>query len=54
VRVFENGVLRISGPKRDEMTGGWRKLQNEKLHNFYSSPNITGTMKSRSMREVGM
>jgi hypothetical protein len=36
--VFENRVLkRIFGPKRDEVTGGWRKLQNEELHNLYSS-----------------
>jgi hypothetical protein len=35
--VFENSVLRrIFGPKRDEVTGGWRKLQNEVLHNLYS------------------
>jgi hypothetical protein len=40
-RVFENRVLRrIFGPKRDEVTGDWRKLQNEELHNLYSSPNI--------------
>jgi hypothetical protein len=38
--VFENRVLRrIFGPKRDEVTAGWRKLHNEELHNFYSSPN---------------
>jgi hypothetical protein len=38
-RVFENGVLRrIFGPKRDEVTGEWRKLHNEELHNLYSSP----------------
>jgi hypothetical protein len=37
--MFENRVLRrIFGPKRDEMTGVWRKLHNEVLHNFYSSP----------------
>jgi hypothetical protein len=41
LRVFENRVLRkIFVPKRDEVTGGWRKLHNEKLHNLYSSPNI--------------
>jgi hypothetical protein len=41
LRVFENRVLRrIFGPKRDEETGGWRKLHNEKLHNLYSSPSI--------------
>jgi hypothetical protein len=40
LRVFENRVLRrISGPKRDEITGGWRKLHNEELHNLYCSPN---------------
>jgi hypothetical protein len=39
--VFENRVLRrIFGPKRDEVTGEWRKLHNEELHNLYSSPNI--------------
>jgi hypothetical protein len=41
MRVFENKVLRrIFGPKRDEVTGGWRKLHNEELHNLYSSPYI--------------
>jgi hypothetical protein len=41
VRVFENRALRrIFGPKRDEVTGGWRKLHNEELHNLYSSPSI--------------
>jgi hypothetical protein len=40
-RVFENKVLRrIFRPKRDEVTGGWRKLHNEELHNLYSSPSI--------------
>jgi hypothetical protein len=39
LRVFENGVLRrLFGPKRDEVTRGWRKLHNEELHNLYSSP----------------
>jgi hypothetical protein len=39
--VFENRVLRrIFGPKRDEVTGEWRKLHNEELHNLYSSPGI--------------
>jgi hypothetical protein len=39
MRVFENRVLRrIFGPKREEIIGGWRKLHNEELHNFYSSP----------------
>jgi hypothetical protein len=41
LRVFENKVLRrIFGPKRDEVTGGWRKLYNEGLHGLYSSPSI--------------
>jgi hypothetical protein len=41
LRVFENRVLRrIFGPKRDEVTGEWRKLHNEELHNLYSSPSI--------------
>jgi hypothetical protein len=39
LRVFENRALRrIFGPMRDEVTGGWKKLHNEELHNFYSSP----------------
>jgi hypothetical protein len=46
LRVFENRVLRrIFGPKRDEVTRGWRKLHNEELHNFYSSPNIIRMIK---------
>jgi hypothetical protein len=41
LRVFEDRVLRrIFGPKRDEVTGEWRKLHNEELHNLYSSPDI--------------
>jgi hypothetical protein len=41
LRVFKNRVLRgIIGPKRDKVTGGWRKLHNEELHNLYSSPNV--------------
>ena len=40
LRVFENGVLRIFGPKRDVVTGEWRKLHHEDLNNLYSSPNI--------------
>jgi hypothetical protein len=41
LREFENRVLRrIFGPKRDEVTGEWRKLHNEELHNLYSSPDI--------------
>jgi hypothetical protein len=54
LRVFENRVLRrIFGPKRDEVTGGWRKLHNEELHNLYSSPSIIRMIKSRRMRWAG-
>jgi hypothetical protein len=52
--VFENRVLRrIFGPKRDEVTGDWRKLHNEELHKLYSSPNIIRMIKSRRMRWAG-
>jgi hypothetical protein len=52
--VFENRVLRrIYGPKRDEVTGEWRKLHNEELHNLYSSSNIIRQIKSRRMRWAG-
>jgi hypothetical protein len=48
--VFQNRVLRrIFRPKRDEIRGGWREINNEELNNFYSSPN----MKSRKMRWAG-
>jgi hypothetical protein len=40
-------LRRIFGPKTDEVTGGWRKLHNEELHNLYSSPNIIRMIKSR-------
>jgi hypothetical protein len=54
LRVFENRVLRRRfGPKRDEVTGGWRKLHNEELHSVYSSPSITRMIKSRRMRWAG-
>jgi hypothetical protein len=54
LRVFENRVLRrIFGPKRDDVTGDWRKLHNEGLHNLYSSPNIIRIIKSRSMKWAG-
>jgi hypothetical protein len=49
--VFENRVMRrIFGPKRDGVTGGWRKLHNEEFHNLYSSPSIVRIIKSRRMR----
>jgi hypothetical protein len=51
LRVFENRVLRrIFGPKGDEVTGDWRKLHNEELHNFYSSPSIIRMIMWRRMR----
>jgi hypothetical protein len=54
LRVFENRVLRrISGPKRDEIIGGWRKLHNEEIQNLYSLPNIIRLIKSRRMRLAG-
>jgi hypothetical protein len=54
LRVFENRLLRrIFGPKRDGVTGGWRKLHNEELHNLYSSPSIIRIIKSRRMRWTG-
>jgi hypothetical protein len=52
--VFENRVLkRIFGPKKDNETGGWRKLHNEGLHNLYSSPSIIRIIESRRMRWAG-
>jgi hypothetical protein len=51
LRVFENRMLRrIFGPKRDEVTGGWRKLHNEEVHDLYSLPSIIRIMKLRRMR----
>jgi hypothetical protein len=46
-------LRRIFGPKRDEVTGGWRKLHNEELRDLYSSPSIIRIMKSRRMRWAG-
>jgi hypothetical protein len=52
--VFENRVpRRIFGPKRDEVTGEWRKLHNEELHKLYLSPNIIRQIKSRRIRWAG-
>jgi hypothetical protein len=51
LRVFENRVLsRIFGPKRDGVTGGWRKVHNEELRNFYSSPSIIRVIRSSRIR----
>jgi hypothetical protein len=55
LRVFENWLLRkIFGPKRDEVTGEWRKLHNEELNVLYSSPNIFQVIVLRRMRWAGM
>jgi hypothetical protein len=52
--VFENRALRkIFGPKRGEVTGGWRKLHNEGLRDLYSSPSIIRIINSRRMRWAG-
>jgi hypothetical protein len=52
--VFENRVLRrIFGPEKDEVTGEWRKLHSEELHNLNSSPNIIRQIKSRRMKWEG-
>ena len=54
LRVFENRVLRrVFGPKRDEITGEWRKLHNEEFNDLYCSPNIVRVIKSRRMRWAG-
>ena len=54
LRVFENVVLRrIFGPRRDKVTGEWKRLHNEELNDLYSSPNIVRVIKSRRMRWAG-
>ena len=54
LRVFENRVLRkVFGPKRDEVTGEWRKLHNEELNDLCSLPSIVRVVKSRRMRWAG-
>jgi len=52
-RMFENRVLRIFGPKRNKVSGEWRKLHNEELHDLYSLPNIIQLITLRRMRWVG-
>jgi hypothetical protein len=50
LRMFKNSVLRrVFGPKRDEVTGKWRKLHNEELNDLYSLPNIVLVVKSKRM-----
>jgi hypothetical protein len=54
LRVFKNRVLRrLFGPKRNEVTGEWRKLHNEELRDLYSSPSIIRITQSRRMRWAG-
>ena len=54
LEVFENMVLRrIFGPRRDEVTGEWKRLHNEELNDLYSSPNKVRVIKSRRMRWAG-
>jgi hypothetical protein len=54
LRGAENRALRIFGPKRDEVTGEWRKLHNEGHNDLYSSPNIIRLMKSRRIIWAGL
>jgi hypothetical protein len=52
--VFENRLLRrISGPKKEEAAGGWRRLHNMKLRHLYASPNVIMVIKSRRIKYVG-
>jgi len=53
LRVFENKVFRIFGPKRDVVTGEWRKLHHEDLNDLYSSPSLVRVTKSRRVRLAG-
>ena len=54
LRVFENNVLRrIFRPRRDAVTGDWRRLHNDELNDLYSLPNIVRVIKSRRMRWAG-
>jgi hypothetical protein len=53
LRVFENRVLRIFGPKRDEVTGEWRRLYNKELYALYTSSNIIRVIKLRRLSWAG-
>jgi hypothetical protein len=53
LRVFQNRVLILLGPKRDDVTGEWRRLHNKELNDLYSSANIVRVIKSRRMRWTG-
>jgi hypothetical protein len=55
IHLYHHAPCKFSlfGPKRDEVTGEWRKLHNEELHNLYSSPDISRQVKSRQMRWAG-
>ena len=53
LRVFENMLRRIFGPRRDEVMGEWRRLHNEELSDLYSSPNIVWVIKWRRIRWAG-
>ena len=53
VELLYRVLRRISGPKRDEVTGEWRKLRNEELNDLYCSPNNVRAIKSRIMRRAG-
>jgi hypothetical protein len=53
LRVSENRLLRIFGPKMEEVVGGWRRMHNDELFNLYASPYIIQVIKSRKIRWVG-